>query len=582
MTYSSGGLIQAADYNDIVSSNAVSLNKVWNDGTGNSGYGQPALPTVSVGNTVLASSWANVVNTEKTIGNHQGTVLTSMTAPVSGDTVTYDSALGTNLSLLSTNRLNAVAQGGTAFVTQNSTSTWNESVTFTMTSTFANNNAARYFFNSGGQLAINASHPAGTGSSINQLISDLCSDAGTVWVSSPVSGTVSLASSSFNGVTKVGGANPTGATITTNAGFYAWASNTTVQLFQQTSDFVYHSYQTGTIYNITAYNYGNGTLQFTVKIDEVPDGATVSANTAVTLTVRSPSTTYLTNTWGTPLLTSSVSTSSVFAVEYLVVGGGGGGGYAGGSGGGGAGGFLTGSYNVPFSTLIPVTVGAGGAPGASGGSGANDGVNGNNSVFSLLTAAGGGGGGGAFRAGKDGASGGGGSALGSNTNQPGGAGTSGFAGGASAITYAGGGGGGAGVVGGTSSSTTGGNGGNGLSSSITGTATYYAGGGGGGVWYGYGSLTLAGSSGLGGGGRGSSGLVTGGNGTAGTAATGGGGGGGGGGFTWPEGYQGGSGVVIIRYPDSNPAATATTGSPTITVAGGYRIYRWTTSGSVTF
>lgn len=30
------------------------------------------------------------------------------------------------------------------------------------------------------------------------------------------------------------------------------------------------------------------------------------------------------------------------------------------------------------------------------------------------------------------------------------------------------------------------------------------------------------------------------------------------------------------------AATATTGSPTITVAGGYRVYNFTASGSITF
>jgi hypothetical protein len=39
--------------------------------------------------------------------------------------------------------------------------------------------------------------------------------------------------------------------------------------------------------------------------------------------------------------------------------------------------------------------------------------------------------------------------------------------------------------------------------------------------------------------------------------------------------------VIIRYPDVYPAAS-TTGSPTVTVTGGYRIYAWTASGSITF
>jgi hypothetical protein len=46
--------------------------------------------------------------------------------------------------------------------------------------------------------------------------------------------------------------------------------------------------------------------------------------------------------------------------------------------------------------------------------------------------------------------------------------------------------------------------------------------------------------------------------------------------------SGGSGIVIIRYSDTFAAATSTTGSPTITVAGGYRVYKWTSSGSITF
>jgi hypothetical protein len=44
---------------------------------------------------------------------------------------------------------------------------------------------------------------------------------------------------------------------------------------------------------------------------------------------------------------------------------------------------------------------------------------------------------------------------------------------------------------------------------------------------------------------------------------------------------GGSGIVIIRYPDSFAAATSTTGSPATVTSGGYRYYTWTSSGSIT-
>jgi hypothetical protein len=73
------------------------------------------------------------------------------------------------------------------------------------------------------------------------------------------------------------------------------------------------------------------------------------------------------------------------------------------------------------------------------------------------------------------------------------------------------------------------------------------------------------------------------NGTNGTVNTGGGGGGAyqDGGGTNLNGGAGGSGVLFIKYPDSFSAAS-TTGSPTITVSGGYRIYKFTGSGSITF
>lgn len=136
-------------------------------------------------------------------------------------------------------------------------------------------------------------------------------------------------------------------------------------------------------------------------------------------------------------------------------------------------------------------------------------------------------------------------------------------------TRGGGGGGGAGAAGGNAAYDVGGSGGNGLQYSISGAATYYAGGGGGAAYTG-----SAGGGGLGGGGAGTSGFTYGNNGTANT--------GGGSGSGWSGQGTGGSGVVILRYPDTYPAATATTGSPTITVTGGYRIYKFTGSGTITF
>jgi hypothetical protein len=277
---------------------------------------------------------------------------------------------------------------------------------------------------------------------------------------------------------------------------------------------------------------------------------------------------------------SSWNAIKVFAgapsnVEYMVVAGGGGAA----SGGGGAGGYRTSaSFAVASGTPLTVTVGAGGSGALSGGTA----TSGSASVFSTITASGGGKGGtDTSNNAATGGSGGGGGA--SNSSSSGAAGNSGsyspvegYAGGGNGGNVAGpypaGGGGGSSAVGSNApGASTGGAGGAGTANSISGSSVTYAGGGGGAV---YGGGT-AGSGGAGGGGAGGAPGV----GTAGTANTGGGGGGGSNGLL---GGNGGSGIVIIRYADSFSAATSTTGSPTITVAGGYRVYKWTSSGSITF
>lgn len=264
------------------------------------------------------------------------------------------------------------------------------------------------------------------------------------------------------------------------------------------------------------------------------------------------------------------------SVEYLAVAGAGGGGsYCG--GGGGAGGLLTGNTSVTTSVTYSIVIGAGGA--GSVASNTARGSNGVNTTAFGLTAVGGGGGTSysSSPAGTGGSGGGGSGTVATGATGTAGQGFAGGNGSTSASFYGGGGGGGAGAVGANGSGSAAGNGGNGLSSSITGTATFYAGGGGGSTYQG----GIVGLGGAGGGGRGGISNTN----TAGSPGgtnTGGGGGAASFASSYAAGGTGGSGVVIIRYSDIFTEATSTTGSPVYTVVDGFRIYRFTGSGSITF
>lgn len=266
-------------------------------------------------------------------------------------------------------------------------------------------------------------------------------------------------------------------------------------------------------------------------------------------------------------------------IQYLLVGGGGGGGTGGSGGGGGGGGTVYGTLTAPSGVAYVVTVGAGGSIGGAGNISSVTG-----GVLVIPTAYGGGQGQGTSTGGPgNGGSGGSGNAIGYGATSfgkgiyPGStyidAPRQGYDG-VNGAQYKGAGGSGAGGQGASS-----GQGGTGLIYNISGADTYYAGGGGGGAS----SLNggqYSGAGGAGGGGSGST-SITSGNAFPGTANTGG-GGGGGRASTSGTGGAGGSGVVFIRYLDTFPAAAATTGNPTMTVSGGYRIYKFTQTGTITF
>jgi hypothetical protein len=114
------------------------------------------------------------------------------------------------------------------------------------------------------------------------------------------------------------------------------------------------------------------------------------------------------------------------------------------------------------------------------------------------------------------------------------------------------------------------NGGAGIASDISGTVTTYAGGGGGANYSG-------GSNGAGGvGGGGAGGPTSGNNGTVNT-------GGGGGGSTFNgNGASGGSGIVILRYPSYYRDPIYTTATKTNSPDAQWKIFTFTSSGSISF
>ena len=315
MSYAQYGTIQASDYNALVGGDPVTssgaLNTVWATGGTTAGYGQTALANVTVGQTVAASEWANLVNKTANSATHQGTTITAVSAPVVGGTITYLSAIPTNLTTIYAPRLNAATQGTTVANTATYASTWTTQITFTHTVSFANGNAARYFFNSGGQLKVTCSH-ANTTAGINLLLNNLASNVGTVVLSAPSSGTATIASTSYNGITKVGGGG-NAPTVLTNNGYYALTTSN-ANVFTQTASTGPSGYL-ATYIRVIAKSNGtqgsNGDAGSIITLytlwDEVPDGLTAGTGSTTTVTAVVPELTNLSNSWGTINITGTVA-----------------------------------------------------------------------------------------------------------------------------------------------------------------------------------------------------------------------------------------------------------------------------------
>jgi len=331
MTYTSGSTILATDYNGFVSTTSgANLNDIRSTGSGDKGWGQTAVGTVSTGGSVTATQWATLVNNLATAGSQTNTTETSRTAPAAGDTISILAALNTDLTSVTTNRGNAAAAGteyGTFSGTTSKTAatgsgqtTW--TITFTHTVTFPTADQARYFWNAGGRVRLQYGKSS-TGTDIDADWNTFAGLCGSIYLTGRVNGAAqTIVGTSYTGTTRIGGTGGTQTTLATTTGWYN-LTTTPATIFQLNNA---SSPYTGEYIRTTAAATSSTVLTFVTTWYQPAvsaagttcniSGGTATASPSTTITGTAPttlvtyippSTTYLTNSWGTPTIAASVA-----------------------------------------------------------------------------------------------------------------------------------------------------------------------------------------------------------------------------------------------------------------------------------
>jgi hypothetical protein len=306
MTYAQGGLIQASDYNGFAASGTPNVNQFWSTGSGSSGYGQPALSTVAAGASafITADQWDSLFDNINKSALHQGTAITPLPLPSVSGVITYISTLQSALNSAFAGRLNAAATGTDIITTGTRTANWGTAVgagtvTSTITVTFASANQARYFFNAGGTVLLTCSRTGGVGTADDVKWSTLCSDLGALGLPA-VNTAQSIAGSAYQGLTRFGSGGFI--TVYNRLGYYNLTTTPAI-LYTQ---YLGASYAYNTDHIVISYSTNGPVLTITVQfIDGTAaygySGA-VTGNLSVTGIARPPSTTNISNTWGTPII----------------------------------------------------------------------------------------------------------------------------------------------------------------------------------------------------------------------------------------------------------------------------------------
>ena len=311
MTYSAGGKIQSNDFNTRNGGTAANvsgqINSILATGNGNAGYGQSSFASnVSTGNKVNASNWSTLVTNINVVRKHQsGAGYSNLTVPASTNKISFISSLDSTLTDAYTNRLTATATGSTTTGTNDvySASGGTNGAAFTMfrdvNVSFASANAARYFFNAGGRLAFYFSAVSNYAQARSDNARDLINAIGGI--------------TAYTGYTN-SGRTGSGYTLTTNNTSYGYWNNLNgvgTNIVRVDDDVAPYASDYAELIGFTnsgdTTNVANGSsLTVTIYLNCAADTAGTLEAVNITLTSRCdityPSTTYLTDTWGTPTI----------------------------------------------------------------------------------------------------------------------------------------------------------------------------------------------------------------------------------------------------------------------------------------
>jgi hypothetical protein len=340
MTYSSGSTILATDFNSFYANTAQGggancLGDVWGVGSGTKGWGQGYLGNVAAGTTVSATYWAALVANVATAGQQTGATTTTRTpAPTAGTTVTAFSTFTSDLGNITAARGNATVAPSAAGVftgavtktapTGSSNTAW--TITFTDTITFANTNAARYFFNAGGQIKIMYGKTGGATNSDGEW-NTFVAKTGNIFLSGNVNNNANIGGTVYTPTYRQNGSN-TGVTqtaLSTTTGFYNLTTSQQT-LFQLTDGGAYggdyirsnaavdNASTPSVITLTTVWNSAAGAN--TAQARNISGGTAItSPATSITgaavgptvlVNIMYPATTYLANTWGSVSVVGAV------------------------------------------------------------------------------------------------------------------------------------------------------------------------------------------------------------------------------------------------------------------------------------